>query len=138
MEKRGSIRQILLLGVKLGAIMLVEIFYSDGTIKDDIDFKDKEIHTLNRENFYIQQDIPYREDKDEITVSSQMDRLIVDALEGMINFKLKGISTMGNTMSGDELLKLKESTKIQLEKLEKENLYSELGIKITYDDVRYL
>jgi len=134
MEKKGVDRAVFITGVKLGANNVVEIFNSDGTIKDDIDFKDKEIHTLNRENFYIQQDIPYREDKDEITVSSQMDRLIVDALEGMINFKLKGISTMGNTMSGDELLKLKESAKIQLEKLEKENLYSELGIKITYDD----
>lgn len=71
--------------VKGGAVRVANL-WEDGVIKGNLD----NIYPveLSRDGFYIQQEIPYKELKNEILIMSQMDKLV---LEGFKQFDTKGL-----------------------------------------------
>ena len=137
MEKNNVDRAVFSSGVKLGAGNVVSVFNSDGTIKDNISLSKENIHTLDRKDFYIQQDVPYKEDKTEIRISSQMDRLVTTALVELAEeqFSLQVLNNPQFTsLSGKELEILKQKVKTNLMMSAKRALYTRMGIKLRRDE----
>lgn len=71
-------------GVKRGATDIATVWDENGHVNPDLTFKDN-IITLDRSSLYQQQEIPYDEQKNEILILSQMDKLITEGLSVIEN-----------------------------------------------------
>lgn len=104
MESQGVDRVAFKSGVKLGARLTTEgkvfsIFNKEGKMlkSEEIDFTDvKQI--LSRENFRIQQDIPYDASKHKINDGTQQRKLLFANFLDIEGFKYQGKSYKGNTL----------------------------------------
>jgi hypothetical protein len=72
---------------KVGAVKnAVKLFDDNGNVNDNLEIKEENSLVLNRSNFRIQQDVPYKREKNEINVGSQeMKLLFVNLLDVQID-----------------------------------------------------
>jgi hypothetical protein len=120
--------------VKAGKSQIVDLFNDSNDINYALEdlkrvFNDNS-HLLNREGFRIQQELPYKKDKFEILVVSQMNKLIFDNILDIEGFELNG-----NTYSGRDLKEIKESVRKTLFNISYEEVKEKLGVKIIDDSV---
>jgi hypothetical protein len=116
-------------GIKNG----IEVFDKDGNVKDEITKKDfhkkitkkKQALELQRKNFRIQQDVPFKEDKSNINVGTQERKLLfVDILD------VKGFQFRGKEYTGKELKKIYNNTWKEIFEYKQKQLAEELGIDL--------
>jgi hypothetical protein len=81
---------------------------------------------LNRANFRIQQEVPNDDTKTQISVVTQMDKLIT---EGILDMKGFTIDESGKTYTGTEVRKRKEQIRIAAATTKLKSLYNKLGVK---------
>jgi hypothetical protein len=89
LEKRKgkTVRVAYKSGVKLGGTKPINIWKDkESSIIDDLKFEDGDFIYLQRNNFRIQQDLPYDENKQEVIKGSQPTKLLFDTL-----LSLKGV-----------------------------------------------
>jgi hypothetical protein len=105
MEKNNLDRAPFESGKKIGSpTNPVSFFSSDGKFKEpDITTVQRGTVRLDRSGFRIQQEVPYDETKEAIKTVSQMNKLIVEGIDDISNFKIDG-----KTVSGSELRQMKE------------------------------
>lgn len=115
--------------VKAGKSQVVDLFNQSNDINFSLEDLKREFsnnsHLLNREGFRIQQELPYKKDKFEILVVSQMNKLIFDNVLDTEGFKLNN-----STYSGRDLKQLKEDIRKRLFELSYEEVKEKLGVKI--------
>jgi len=72
---------------KVGAVKnAVKLFDDKGNVNDNLEIKEENSLVLNRSNFRIQQDVPYKREKNEINVGSQeMKLLFVNLLDVQVD-----------------------------------------------------
>jgi hypothetical protein len=105
---------------KVGAVKnAVEIFDNDGNVKDNLEIKEENTLTLNRSNFRIQQDVPYKREKGEINVGSQEMKLL---FVNLLDVQVDGDNT------GAELLKTYNQAYKELYEHANEKLAERLGL----------
>ncbi|MDP3683647.1 MAG: hypothetical protein Q8S01_06905, partial [Ignavibacteria bacterium] len=118
-------RAVFTSGKKLGQpIKPVSLYDNQGRIKDWV-LHSKEFlnaqQTLSREGFKIQQEVPYKGDKESISLVSQADRFITAGISKLENFQLPGREPMsGKELKALRLATIKEFSDIALEKFTKE------------------
>ena len=83
---------------------------------------------LPRKYFRIQQDVPFKEDKEEVTIMSQMMRVIF--ANGISNVSDKIFTYNGEQVSGQKLFKDYNTHFVNWISKEREKLYSQLGINV--------
>ena len=110
---------------KLGAYTIASIYDEKGNIKKDIDFTPSK-QVMGREMFGLQMELPYG--KSEMTVISQMNKLIFGSIREIKDFVHRGV-----TYTGEELEKRKEKIRAEMFKAGSEILLRELGA--TYEEV---
>ena len=108
----------------------LDIFNGDGSIKE-ISTDDLKSHSLilNRKDFKIQLDVPYKSlkrDEDTISNTTQLMKLLFG--NGMM--ELDGFMYDGKSLTGTELEEEFTKSFIELSNLKKQQLYDELGIDI--------
>jgi hypothetical protein len=109
---------------KIGAVKNSLDLYDDkGNISDKLEIKEENTLQLPRENFRIQQDVPYKEDKDSISVGSQEMVLLFSNLLDVPGFKLEGSN---KPLSGAELKQMYLNTYNDLFKYKQETLRKRL------------
>lgn len=120
--------------VKAGKSQVIDLFNDSNDINFSLEDLKKEFtnnsHLLNREGFRIQQELPYKKDKFEILVVSQMNKLIFDNILDIEGFELNGKS-----YSGKQLKDIKESVRKTLFNISYEEVKEKLGVKIIDDSV---
>jgi hypothetical protein len=81
---------------KVGAVAnAVEVFDNDGNVLDNMEVKLENSLLLSRENFRIQQDVPYKRDKSEINIGTQERTLLfADLLDLKIDGEITGAELM--------------------------------------------
>ena len=67
--------------VKMGAPKPIEVLNQDGSVDVDVAVLNSVVQTLERKNLRIQQDVPYKESKEQIRLVSQMNKLITSGLD---------------------------------------------------------
>lgn len=131
MEKSNTNRFAFDSAVKAGKSKVLNIFDPDDTTsfteEQLVEMFQQNQHELNRQGFRIQQETPYKKDKKEIVVVSQMNKLIFDNIAD-INFNFNG-----NTLSGSQLKSLKEDVRKQLFTISANEISDKLGLKIVND-----
>ena len=77
---------------KVGAVTnAVDVFDNDGNVIDDLSISAENVLELPRSNFRIQQDVPYKREKDQINVGTQERKLLfVNLLDVKVNSKKTG------------------------------------------------
>lgn len=125
MEKGDVDRIAFVTATKTGYHNTVSLFNSDGTVKENLEFQPQEKHQLHRKGFSIQQDVPYDSTKHEITVVSQMDRLILQGLSDEI-FSFNG----HKDYTGKTLKALKENIRGQLMDMSRKELFTKVGVEV--------
>jgi hypothetical protein len=104
---------------KVGAVNAMEIFNEDGTIKNDLSIADDNVLTLKRSNFRIQQEVPYKREKDEVNIGTQERKLLfVNMLDVEIE---KGVT-------GEDLQKVYDNAYANLFQYKYEKLMDRLGL----------
>jgi hypothetical protein len=126
MEDRGIARAPFESAKKIGAPSNpVKFFTADGRFKmpgeEEIN---KSIVQLDRSGFRIQQEVPYDEEKEAIKTVSQMNKLIVEGIEDLNNFKIGS-----REYSGQEIRNKKESIRKAMIGLNYENFLRSWGIE---------
>lgn len=100
-KKTGlSVRAVSASGTKLGGAGFAPIWKEDGTMDETLDLE-KYAVTLDRRNFGEQQPVPYDENKDEVIKSTQVTKLLFDAISEIAGFKFEGAR-----LKGEELQKI--------------------------------
>lgn len=84
---------------------------------------------LQRDNFGIQQDIPYDENKDEIRVVSQMNNMLMEGIPAMTG----SFSYQGRQLTGDELMMKKEDIRKELTTINRDAVLKEAGAEVQKD-----
>jgi hypothetical protein len=81
---------------KVGAVAnAVEVFDNDGNVLDNMEVKLENSLLLSRENFRIQQDVPYKRDKSETNIGTQERTLLfADLLDLKIDGEITGAELM--------------------------------------------
>ena len=81
---------------KVGAVAnTVEVFDNDGNVLDNMEVKLENSLLLSRENFRIQQDVPYKRDKSETNIGTQERTLLfADLLDLKIDGEITGAELM--------------------------------------------
>jgi hypothetical protein len=81
---------------KVGAVAnAVEVFDKDGNVMDNMEVKPENSLLLSRANFRIQQDVPYKREKNEINVGTQERKLLfADFLDLKIDGEVTGAELM--------------------------------------------
>jgi len=125
MQTQGIQRAAFATAVKVGApAKLAQVFNTDGTIKDDLDFTDSQL-TLERAGLRIQQQIPYDGSKASINrVSQAMKNFMVNMMD-VEGFKVKWHND-GKPINGRELHSLFLENYEKLFEMSKEELLEEL------------
>jgi len=103
-----SVRAAFNTATKLGGKQSINIWNTDGTIKDDLDLTSYAVE-LDRSNFGIQQEIPYDETKDETVRSTQVLKLLFDSIEEVSGFRYDN-----KVYSGQELKKIYDDLQNQI------------------------
>ena len=87
---------------------------------------DKSMLRLNRNDFRIQQDVPYKSDSkaEKVSMGTQIFKLLMG--DGMMN--LDGFNVDGQTMTGQELNQYYSDSFEKLVNIKKTNLFRELGL----------
>jgi hypothetical protein len=77
---------------KVGAVTnAVDVFDNDGNVIDDLSISAENVLELPRSNFRIQQDVPYKREKDQINVGTQERKLLfVNLLDVKVNSEKTG------------------------------------------------
>ena len=100
-----------------------KVFTDAGNFIDDVQWK-QSVQTLSRDNFRIQQEVPYDETKEAIKIVSQMDKLIVESLSAVnTTFKFPD----GREFTSDQLRSFKEGIRMQMLDNELGKLMNKLG-----------
>jgi hypothetical protein len=128
-QKGGFVRASYQTANKVGALSApLKMFDSTGKIKN---ITQKELESaslvLNRKDFKIQQDVPFKSGKrteDTTTLGSQLTKVLFG--NGMMDES--GFIMDGTSYSGKKLQEIYNKTFIELYNLKKQKLYSELGI----------
>lgn len=128
-QKGGFVRASYQTANKVGALNApLKMFDSTGKIKN---ISQKELQeaslVLNRKDFKIQQDVPFKSGKrseDTTTLGSQLTKVLFG--NGMMDES--GFMMDGTSYSGKKLQEIYNETFIELYNLKKQKLYSELGI----------
>jgi len=128
-QKGGFVRASYQTANKVGALSApLKMFDSTGKIKN---ITQKELESaslvLNRKDFKIQQDVPFKSGKrteDTTTLGSQLTKVLFG--NGMMDES--GFIMDGTSYSGKKLQEIYNETFIELYNLKKQKLYSELGI----------
>lgn len=108
----------------------VELFDEQGRVNEDV-FKGDAWQTsarqqLSRDNFRIQQEVPYDEDKDSIRTVSQMDKLITQGIP-LVSTPF----TIGHqSMSAKDVIRFKEDTRKALFEINQSKLADKIGAKL--------
>lgn len=105
------------------------IWKEDGNMIDDIDSLDLMAHSLelDRKNFRIQQEVPFKSDKqgdDKITLGTQIMKLLFG--DGMLN--VNGFEFDGKEYNGKDLHKIYNDKFIDLVQEKRKQLFDELGL----------
>ncbi len=106
--------------VKVGAEQVFNIYNQEGRLKDvetlnEEYTKETPAITLSRNDaFYIQQRVPYDENKNTILTVSQMNKLLFEGILDMQNFKTKDDNGNLITVDGFTLLKRKKEIRKEL------------------------
>jgi len=97
MEEQGVDKVVFYTATKVGAPSnSVEAYEKDGTLKNDISF-DNAID-LSYDGWRIQQDVPYKEDKDKINVGTQERKLLFSNIKGIGGFSYNGKKYTGEKL----------------------------------------
>lgn len=125
MEKNDIARAPFESAKKIGApTKPLQLFGPDGSFKEpsDTDVKGA-TQMLDRSNFRIQQEVPYDEEKAQIKIVSQMNKLITEGIADITNFKIGD-----KTYTGTELRTLKESIRKDMINDQYDNFLKSWGI----------
>lgn len=99
METQGIQRANYISAKKIGGpTTTLSVFSKEGVATIPGTLPEGVVQTLHRENFRIQQDVPYDEEKDHIKVVSQMNKLITEGIVGMDGFKIGDTSYTGKQL----------------------------------------
>lgn len=126
MEKQGVARLNFESAHKIGVpTSPVDLFDSQGRVNAKGDWEAAQ-QVMSRDNFRIQQEVPYDEDKDSIRTVSQMNKLIA---QGLPLIKTP-FSLDGREVSASELINRKEEIRKQLFHINQTKMLDELGATI--------
>jgi hypothetical protein len=107
----------------------VNVFDDNGNVNDFV-IEEKNTLTLKRENFRIQQDVPYDEDKTKVNAGSQEQKLLFSNI-----LDVEGFDYNGKPIKGSDLQKIYLDTYHDLFKYNYENLRDKLGLNQTMESV---
>lgn len=101
------------------------LFTTEGNfIEPSQDVLDSNTRLMDRAHFGIQQEVPFEEDKEEVNVITQMDKLIVEGILGMTDFKVGGVEGL----TGVQVRAMKEDVRIKAARIKLNKLYKSLGM----------
>lgn len=105
---------------KVGAIKnAAKVFDKDGNVLDNLIFTEENALLLSRQNFRIQQDVPYKREKDSVNIGTQERKLLfVNTLDLEIEPGVKG----------DDLMALYNKNYLELYEYAHEELSNKLGL----------
>jgi hypothetical protein len=105
---------------KVGAIKnAVKVFNKDGNVVDNLVISEDNALLLSRQNFRIQQDVPYKREKDSVNIGTQERKLLfVNTLDLEIEPGVKG----------DDLMALYNKNYLELYEYAYEELSNKLGL----------
>ena len=131
MENVGTDRVAFSTAVKLGNVKNpIDIFNSDGTIKDNLQFSSDDINNLPRWGHRRQQEVPFSETKYTINDGTQQSKLLFTNLLDLTGFIL---AEHGDNLTGKELRDIFNDTYGQLFKIKYNNLMNSLTDKVKLD-----
>jgi hypothetical protein len=105
---------------KVGSVKnTLEVFDDNGNVKDNLEVTEANTLVLNRSNFRIQQDVPYKREKDSVNVGTQESKLL------FVNLMDTEVSK-GRT--GEKLFEEYNQTYQDLFKYNQEKLAKSLGL----------
>ena len=118
-------RAVFVSGSKLGTqTKPVKVFNADNTfVTPSMADLQQNTRLLERRYFNIQQEVPFDEEKEAINVVTQMDKLIVEGLSELYNFKV-----FDKTYTGKDIRYEKESVRVALSKFNVDKLLKSLGV----------
>lgn len=133
MERNDVQRAVFKSGKKLGVPeQTASVFDGDGKFVGKSSKMNAATQTLDRAGFRIQQEVPYDESKGKILTVSQMNKLIVEGIQNIPDFKMPNYDNQvegehERTISGAEMRELKEQTRMEMFNIERHTLLKSIG-----------
>lgn len=126
----NTVRAAFKTAVKVGfTSKAIDVFNANGTVKDDLDKQLENTDTyiqLNRTGFRIQQEVPYKFDKDKIGIGTQESKLVwSDLFDG--DTSVDGFTLDGKPYNARELKDLYDDTYKEIYKQSYESLLDEIN-----------
>jgi len=123
MEKNKIDRLIPNTATKLGFRNSVKLYNDDGTFNDKLENIESNVVTLSREGLRIQQEVPFKEDKDHILEAGQLNTLAM--MDMPVNMEVK--MSNGKSIKANELRRAKDRITNEMYRRHWEELVDKLG-----------